>query len=120
MDAYKEVELLIVDDFMTTPIATQNAVDLFEVVEAREGRRGTIIVSSFTGHLRGKSALMMFGKHANLKHRLGSRCLWPEGYCVSTVGLDVAAIAKCIREQGAYGIALDKLSVKECEDTFGK
>lgn len=45
MDAYKEVELLIVDDFMTTPIATQNAVDLFEIMEAREGRRGTIIAS---------------------------------------------------------------------------
>lgn len=45
MDALKSVQLLIVDDFMTTPIATQNAVDLFEVMEAREGRRATVIAS---------------------------------------------------------------------------
>ena len=45
IDALKTVQLLIVDDFMTTPIATQNAVDLFEVMEAREGRRATVIAS---------------------------------------------------------------------------
>ena len=45
MDTLKTVQLLIVDDFMTTPIATQNAVDLFEVMEAREGRRATVIAS---------------------------------------------------------------------------
>ena len=45
MDAYKRVELLIVDDFMTTPISTQNSVDLFEIMEAREGRCATVIAS---------------------------------------------------------------------------
>lgn len=45
MDAYKSVELLIVDDFMTTPISTQNSIDLFEIMEAREGRRATLIAS---------------------------------------------------------------------------
>jgi DNA replication protein DnaC len=45
MDHYKGVQLLIVDDFMTTPVATQNAVDLFEIMEAREGRRSTLIAS---------------------------------------------------------------------------
>lgn len=45
MDALKTVQLLILDDFMTTPITTQNAVDLFEVMEAREGRRATIVAS---------------------------------------------------------------------------
>lgn len=61
MDAYKEVELLIVDDFRTTPIATQNAVDLFEIMEAREGRRGTIIASQLEPnewYLRIKGELM--------------------------------------------------------------
>ena len=43
MDACKTVQLLIVDDFMTTPVATQNAVDLFEIMEAREGRAATLI-----------------------------------------------------------------------------
>ena len=50
MDAYKSVELLIVDDFMTTPITTQNSIDLFEIMEAREGRRATIIASQLEPH----------------------------------------------------------------------
>ena len=45
MDGLKTVPLLIVDDFMTTPITTQNAVDLFEIMEARENRCATLIAS---------------------------------------------------------------------------
>lgn len=45
MDLYKRVQLLIVDDFMMTPIETRNAVDLFEIMEAREGRAATLIAS---------------------------------------------------------------------------
>ena len=45
MDAYKRVLLLIVDDFLTTPIATQGAIGLFEIMEAREGRAATLIAS---------------------------------------------------------------------------
>ena len=45
LNEYKSIELLLIDDFMTTPIATQNAFDLFEIMEAREGRRATIIAS---------------------------------------------------------------------------
>ncbi len=36
---------LPVDDFLTTPIATQGATDLFEIMEAREGRAATLIAS---------------------------------------------------------------------------
>lgn len=43
--AYKTVQLLIVDDFLTTPISTRNAVDLLEIMEAREGRAATLIAS---------------------------------------------------------------------------
>lgn len=45
MDLYKRVQLLVVDDFMTTPVTTQDAVDLFEIMEAREGRAATLIAS---------------------------------------------------------------------------
>lgn len=45
MDEYKTVRLLIIDDFMTTPIETRNAIDLFEIMEAREHRRATLIAS---------------------------------------------------------------------------
>ena len=77
-------------------------------------------VSSFMGYLKGKSSLLMFDRHANLKHESGNRKFWSEGYYVSTVGLNEAAIAKYIREQESADIALDRLSVKECEDPFKK
>lgn len=77
-------------------------------------------VSSVMGYLKGKSSLMIFDKHANLKHRFGNRRFWAEGCCVSTVGLNEATIAKYIREQEAADIALDKLSVKEYSDPFRK
>lgn len=79
-----------------------------------------ISVSSFMGYLKGKSALMVFDEHANLKYKFGNRRFWAEGYYVSTVGLNEATIAKYIREQEAADIALDRLIVKECEDPFAK
>lgn len=79
-----------------------------------------ISVSSFMGYLKGKSALMVFDEHANLKYKFGNRRFWAEGYYVSTVGLNEATIAKYIREQEAADIALDRLIVKEYEDPFVK
>ena len=75
-------------------------------------------VSSFMGYLKGKSALMMFDRHANLKYKFGNRHFWSEGYYVSTVGLNEAVIKKNIQDQEKYDIAMDKLSVKEYEDPF--
>ena len=77
-------------------------------------------VSSFMGYLKGKSSLMMFDRHANLKYKFGNRKFWAEGYYVSTVGLNEATIAKCIREQERADIAQDRLSVKEYEDPFSR
>ena len=77
-----------------------------------------ISVSSFMGYLKGKSALMMFDKHANLKYKYGNRHFWAEGYYVSTVGLNEATIKKYIEDQAKHDIDLDKLSVKEYEDRF--
>ena len=77
-------------------------------------------VSNFMGYLKGKSSLMIFEKHANLKYKFGNRKFWAEGTCVSTVGLNEATIAKYIREQEAHDQALDKLSVKEYEDPFAR
>ena len=51
-------------------------------------------VSSFMGYLKGKSALMIFDRHANLKYKFGNRHFWSRGYYVSTVGLNEATIAK--------------------------
>ena len=79
-----------------------------------------ISVSSFMGYLKGKSALMMFDKHANLKYKFGNRHFWAEGYYVSTVGLNESTIKKYIQDQEKADIALDKLSVKEYTDPFAK
>ena len=50
-------------------------------------------ISSFMGYLKGKSALMIFDRHANLKYKFGNRHFWSEGYYVSTEGLNEATIA---------------------------
>ena len=77
-----------------------------------------IAISTFVGYLKGKSALQMFDKHANLKYKFGNRHFWAEGYYVSTVGLNEATVKKYIAEQEKHDIALDKLSVKEYEAPF--
>ena len=75
-------------------------------------------VSQFMGYLKGKSSLMIFDKHANLKYKFGNRHFRAEGYYVSTLGLNEATIAKYIREQETHDIAIDKVSEKEHEDPF--
>ena len=77
-----------------------------------------ISVSSFMGHLKWKSALMIFDKHANWKYKFGNIHFWSEGYYVSTVGLNEATVKKYIREQELHDQMKDKLSVKEYEDPF--
>ena len=77
-------------------------------------------VSTFMGYLKGKSALMIFDKHANLKYKFGNRHFWSEGYYVSTVGLNEETVQKYIRDQEKADIAEDKLSVKEYEDPFDR
>ena len=77
-----------------------------------------ISVSSFMGYLKGKSALMIFEKHSNLKNKFGNRHFWAEGYYLSTVGLNEATIQKYIQEQEKHDLAIDKLNVKKYEDPF--
>ena len=74
--------------------------------------------SEFMGYLKGKSALMMFDKHTNLKYKFGNRHFWAEGYYVSTVGLNESTIKKYIQDQEKADIAMDKLSVREYADPF--
>ena len=75
-------------------------------------------VSSVMGYLKGKSALMIFERHANLKYKYGNRHFWCEGYYVSTVGLNEETIRKYIEEQEQRDQAMDRLSVKEYKDPF--
>ena len=77
-----------------------------------------ISVSSFMGYLKGKSALMIFERHANLKYKFGNRHFWSEGYYVSTVGLNESTIRKYIRDQEKQDQIKDKLGSKEYDDPF--
>ena len=77
-----------------------------------------ISVASFVGYLKGKSSLMIFDKHANLKYKYGNRHFWCKGYFVDTVGRNKEAIAKYIREQLQEDIIADQLSLKELTDPF--
>ena len=75
-------------------------------------------IAAFMGYLKGKSALMMFDRHTNLKYKYGNRHFWSEGYYVSTVGLNEATIKKYIQDQEKFDMAQDKLTTKEYEDPF--
>jgi putative transposase len=75
-------------------------------------------VSSFMGYLKGKSAMMLFDRHANLKYKYGNRHFWATGYYVSTVGLNEATIRKYIREQEKADQITDKLTTVEHTDPF--
>jgi len=77
-----------------------------------------ISISSLMGYLKGKSALMIFDAHANLKYNYGNRHFWAEGYYVSTVGLNKNTIKKYIKEQEVEDMTQDKRSLKEYIDPF--
>ena len=75
-------------------------------------------VSSFMGYLKGKSSMMIFERHANLKYKFGNKHFWATGYYVSTVGLNSATVEKYIREQEKADQIEDKLTTKEYDDPF--
>ncbi|OZV12264.1 IS200/IS605 family transposase [Tissierella sp. P1] len=75
-------------------------------------------VSSFMGYLKGKSSLMIFDRHANLKYKYGNRHFWCKGYYVSTVGRNKKVIEEYIKKQLQEDIAYDQLSMKEFIDFY--
>lgn len=75
-------------------------------------------VSSFMGYLKGKSSLMIFENHSNLKYKFGNRNFWATGYYVSTVGLNEATIKKYIQEQENEDKISDSLTNKEFVNPF--
>ena len=77
-----------------------------------------ISVSSFMGYLKGKSSLMIFDKHANLKYKYGNREFWCREYYVDTVGKNKKAIAEYIKNQLQEDLAYEQISIKELVDPF--
>ena len=75
-------------------------------------------IAYFMGYLKGKSTLMIFDRHANLKYRYGNRHFWCRGYYVDTVGRNKKAIQEYIRNQLQEDIIADQISLKEYIDPF--
>ena len=75
-------------------------------------------VAQFVGFLKGKSTLMLFDRHANLKYKYGSRHFWCRGYYVDTVGKNEKMIAEYIRNQMQEDEMMDQVTMKEFVDPF--
>lgn len=77
-----------------------------------------LAISSFMGYLKGKSTLIIFERHANLKYKYSNRNFWCRGYFVSTVGKNKRVIQEYIRNQVNEDIVTDQVTMKEFEDPF--
>ena len=75
-------------------------------------------VTQFVGFLKGKSTLMIFDRHANLKYKYGNRHFWCRGYYVDTVGKNEKMIAEYIRTQMQEDEMMDQITMKEFADPF--
>ena len=75
-------------------------------------------ISEVMGYLKGKSSLMIFDRHANLKYKYGNRHFWCRGYYVDTVGKNTAKIKEYIRQQLQEDYTADQISLKEYMDPF--
>lgn len=77
-----------------------------------------IAVSSFMGYLKGKSSLIIFERHSNLKYKYGNRNFWAKGFFVSTVGLDTEKVKQYIKNQEKEDMMQDNVLNKEYKDPF--
>ena len=77
-----------------------------------------ISVAQFMGYLKGKSTLMIFDRHANLRYKYGQRSFWCRGYYVDTVGKNKRIIEEYIRNQLEEDFAADQITMKEYMDPF--
>ena len=77
-----------------------------------------ISVAQFMGYLKGKSSLMIFDRHANLKYKYGNRHFWCRGYYVDTVGKNAKKIQEYIQNQLKEDLEYDQMTLKEYIDPF--
>ena len=75
-------------------------------------------VADFMGYLKGKSSLMIFDQHANLKYKYGNRHFWCRGYYVDTVGRNEKVIQEYIKRQLEEDQRIDQMSLIEYTDPF--
>ena len=101
----KEVEII-------QAAALQDHIHLYVAIPPKHS------VSYIVGYLKGKSSLMIFDRHANLKYKYGNRHFWCRGYYVDTVGRNEKAINEYVKNQLQEDIMADQISIKEYTDPF--
>ena len=67
-------------------------------------------ISQITGYLKGKSSLIIFYRHTNLKYKYGNRHFWCRGYYVDTVGRNEKKIKEYIQNQLKEDYYTDQIS----------
>ena len=72
----------------------------------------------FYGIPEGKSTLMMFERHANLKYKYGGRHFWCRGYYVDIVGKNAKKIEEYIKNQLQEDLEYDQMTLEEYIDPF--
>ena len=75
-------------------------------------------VSAAVGYLKGKSTLLIFDRHADMKYKYGQRQFWCRGYFIDTVGKNTKAIKQYIANQLKEDKLNEQLSIKEYIDPF--
>ena len=105
-------------------LCNQKGVEIIEANECKDHIHMLVSippklsVSQFMGYLKGKSSLMIFDRHANLKYKYGNRQFWCKGYYVDTVGRNKKVIEEYIKNQIQEDLAYEQMSLKEYIDTF--
>lgn len=77
-----------------------------------------IYVTLFMGYLKGKSTLIIFERHANLKYKYGNRTFWCRGFYISTVGNNKSAVYNYVENQLKEDMMTDQMTIKEYKDPF--
>ena len=75
-------------------------------------------IAGVMGYIKGKSTLLIFERHADMKYKYGQRQFWCRGYYVDTVGKNAKAIKEYIANQLKEDKLRDDLSSKEYIDPF--
>ena len=75
-------------------------------------------ISQIMGYLKGKSSLIIFDRHANLKYKYWNRHFWCRGYYVDTAGKNAKKIQEYIKNQLKEDYMADQISIKEFVDPF--
>ena len=93
-------------------------VEIIEAEACPDHIHMLLSISSFMGFLKGKSSLMIFDRHANLKYKYGNRTFWARGYYVDTVGRNKKQIEEYIWNQLQQDQICDQMRLKEYVDPF--